>query len=51
MAAENQFDAFRDGVPDSDGGVFGCRGEAGAAGRLKVVGFPCQTGDPFAVAF
>lgn len=51
MTAENQFDAFGDRVPDSDGGVFGCGGEAGAAGCLKMVGFPCQTGDPSAMAF
>lgn len=51
MAAENQFDAFGGGIPDSDGGVFGRGGEAGTARLLEVVGFPCQTGDPFAVAF
>lgn len=51
MAAENQFDAFGGGVPDSDRGVFGCGCEARMAGRLEMVGFPCQAGDPFAVAF
>lgn len=51
MAAENQFDAFGDGIPDSDCSVFGSGGEAATTGRLKVVRFPCQTGDPFSVAF
>lgn len=51
MAAENKFDTFGSGVPDSDRGVFGRRREARMAGRLEMVGFPCQAGDPFAVAF
>lgn len=51
MAAENKFYAFGGGVPDSDRGVFGRGREARVTGPLEMVGFPCQTGDPFAVAF
>lgn len=51
VAAEDKFDSFGGGVPNSHRGVFGRGREARVAGRLEVVGLPCQTGDPFAVAF
>ena len=47
VAGKNEVNAFGDGVPNADGGVFRSRGKARAAGGLKVVGFPSEAADPF----
>ena len=51
VTGENEVDAFGDGIPDADSGVFGRRGQARAPGGLEVVGFPRNAADPLGVAF
>lgn len=40
VPSQDMVDAFRDCVPDADGGVFGARCEAAGGVLAEVVGFP-----------